>query len=116
MQGNGEFLEDQRFRLLWRSSQYKEFHRLTFRINCRYEKKQDGYEIVYTVLPTAFSFLRIIVPWLIWGYAILEFWGIENWKEGSFLIVFGIFYMAAQLWQMADCRKEFVSKFSKETW
>lgn len=116
MQRNGVFLKDQRFTLLWQSSQYKEFHRLTFRINCRYEKKEDGYEITYAVVPTLLSFLRIIAPWIIWCYALLEFWGIKNLKEGSFLIVFGFFYTAAQLWQMIDCQKEFVSRFTTETW
>ena len=115
-QRGGEFLENQRFKLPWQSSQYKEFHRLTFQIRCRYKKKEDGYEITYAVVPTLLSFLRIIAPWLLWCYAILEIWGIQNWKEGSFLIVFGVFYTASQLWQLIDSQRGFVSRFTTETW
>lgn len=112
---NGEFLEEQRFMLVWRSSQYKKMHTLTFRIRCRYEKNENGYCLSYRIFPTAFSVMRMILPWTIWGWALLNVYGIENLKEGSVLIAFGVVYTATQLWQWVDSKKEFIAKFTTET-
>ena len=116
LQRGGAFLDNQKFTLPWRPSRYKELHTLTFQIRCQYEKNRDGFSVFYSIVPTVFSVIRMLLPWLLWGWALWDVFGVENLKEGSVLIVFGIVNTATQLWQWWDTEKEFVAKFTTETW
>lgn len=109
----GTFLENQNFEIVWRS---KYFQRgLAYRFRCRYEKTDEAYQITYTCVPTAGTFLRML---LLTGGLLL--FAVQECAAGYYesamgVCLFSMLYPALAVWQGVSCRKAFCRFFSVVT-
>ena len=111
----GEFLGNQEFTLLWQASHYKKLHRLTFRFRCRYEKENGGYRITYRIRLALSSRVRILLRLGFWLWAITYLWDPAEPAAAIGAVGITVVMILTDHWQLRDCEKEFLRRFTAVT-
>ena len=111
----GAFLKNQEFELPWKSTQIKEWHRLTFRIHCHYDRKETGFCITYRILPAGLTWLRIIGSVVFWMWLAARGWNPAEPAMTLAMAAVGMVSVFSALWQLRNCEQEFFRKFSVAT-
>ena len=108
----GAFPAPGTFHILWCSPYFR--RGLTFRMEARYEKAEEGYRIRYRFFPTLTAMLWVGVPVaLLWAYVL---WAIRSGAGGAAgVALFSLMYPAVALWQYCSCHKILCRFFAKET-
>ena len=111
----GEFLENGEFEVLWQPEHYKIRHRRTFRIRCRYEKKAEGYQLAYRILPTPWSLLRMAAAAGFWIAAGFLVWDPAQPGAAIASAALGGICVLSEFWQLRDAEREFLRRFTAAT-
>ena len=111
----GKFLEDHKFELFWQPEHFKPMHRKTFRIDCRYEKEEEGYRLAYRIIPTVWSFLRMMLAAAFWVAGAMYVWDPAEPLASVAAGLLGTTGVLTDIWQLRTSEKEFLQRFTAIT-